>query len=156
MKIKSIFTTAAALSVLCTSFVSGCAGASEEAESSDKETIQTTVFAPETENTDKEKGTKASTEKESNNENTTEPPVTASDQDNTSEDNDPSKDRQEEKVNDKKLSEASLEKLAVMSIEEKVAQMFAVMPEAISYSSPVTRGEELQEGINKILITENR
>ena len=149
MKIKSIFTTAAALSVLCTSFVSGCAGASEEAESSVKETIHTTVFAQETEITDNEKETKASTEKESNNENTTEPPVTASDQDNTSEDNDPSKDRQEEKVNDKKLSEASLEKLAMMSIEEKVAQMFAVMPEAISYSSPVTRGEELQEGINE-------
>lgn len=49
---------------------------------------------------------------------------------------------QEEKKN-KEIED----KISSMTMEEKVAQMFAVMPEAISDASPVTEGYELKEGL---------
>ena len=48
---------------------------------------------------------------------------------------------------DGKTDRLIAEKLSDMSIEEKLAQMFAVMPEAISDASPVTDGYELKDGL---------
>ena len=120
------------LSLILPLAIAGCSDVGKErkeeaVETTTIETVETSSLQPETKSTEKEIVTKASETEEISQETQ----------------------KQEETHESKEPSSFAETKLAEMSLEEKVAQMFAVMPEAISYSSPVTRGEELQEGINE-------
>jgi len=132
MSEKRFLTMLTTLSLIFPLAIAGCSdvGKERKEEAVEMTTIEpdeTSSLQPETKSTEKEIVTKASETEEISQETQ----------------------KQEETHESKDLSSFAETKLAEMSLEEKVAQMFAVMPEAISYSSPVTRGEELQEGINE-------
>lgn len=128
IKRNGIFTATVALS-LCATFAWGCSGDTQTTVETTQENATTTDAAsaeaviPETETTVSGESTTAAEN------------ITATQKDETTE------------TTVSEADQAIEDKLTSMTIEEKVAQMFAVMPETVSDASPVTSGYELKEGL---------